>query len=268
MRGGKPIAMENQAIEKAADLLWQARLAGYRLDALPSDCRPRSVGDGYEIQNFMAAHIGRTVLGWKIAATTEAGRRRLGITEPVSGRLFSGFVLGDGERLHAGSMIMRVVEAEFAFRIGRDLPARSAPYKTQELIDAVADLHLAIELPDSRFEHHATMDAASMTADDAFAGWFILGPKIAQWRNLDLPNQAVRVIRNGQIARENHGVNTMGDPCEAFYWLARDRANQGDGLKAGDIVITGTRLTPVEILPGDRVSVEFLKLGEVGAAFD
>lgn len=260
--------MDRQAIEKAADLLWQARLSGHRLDGLPQDCRPRSLAEGYAIQAAMSARAGRRVLGWKLAVTSEAGQRRLGVGEPLSGRLFDGFVLVDNARLEAGPMNMRVVEAEFAFRLGRDLPPRASPYGIEDVMDAVEDLHLAIEVPDSRFEHHAGMDAPGMVADDAFAGWFILGPKLAGWRGLDLPQRTVRAVCNGRIASEGHSAETLGDPRQQLFWLAQDQARRGEGLKAGDIVTTGTCITPVKILPGDRVTVEFMDLGEVAAAFD
>ena len=67
---------------------------------------------------------GQKTAGWKIAATSEAGQRHIGVSEPLAGRLFADFILPDGARRDAGPMHMRVVEAEFAFRFGRDLPPR------------------------------------------------------------------------------------------------------------------------------------------------
>src|SRR5262245_15377598 len=121
--------MNSLAIEKAADLLWQARLAGDRLESLPADCRPGSLEEGRRIQDAMAARTGRSVVGWKLAVTSAAGQRRLGIGEPLVGRLLEGFVLADNARLDAAAMSMRVMEGEFAFRLARDLPARAKPYE-------------------------------------------------------------------------------------------------------------------------------------------
>ncbi|HKF60639.1 MAG TPA: fumarylacetoacetate hydrolase family protein, partial [Dongiaceae bacterium] len=165
-------------------------------------------------------------------------------------------------------MHMRVVEAEFAFRFGRDLPARAEAYGMAEVIAAAADLHLAIELPDARFDRFAEIGAPSIAADDAFAAWFILGPQVAGWRSLDLPAQPVRAIRNGKPAGEGSGANALGDPQAALTWLVNERAKRGRGVKAGEVVITGTCVKPVEIEPGDRVTVEFPGLGEVKVAFD
>jgi 2-keto-4-pentenoate hydratase len=260
--------MDDQAIEKAATLLWRTRLAGHRLDAIPADCRPPSLDDGYRIQDFMTAHTGKRVVGWKVAATTEAGRRRMGISAPLAGRLFDGYVLADGAKLDAGPMTMLVAEPEFAFRLGRDLPSRAQPYTTDNVLEAVVEVRLAIEVPDARVAGFNEIGAPSTVADDAFAGWVILGPTVAGWRDLDLPTRPVRALRNGTLAGENRGQDALGDPCQALVWLAQDRAIRGTGLKSGDVVITGTRIAPVAIHPGDRVSFEFPDLGKVSAAFD
>lgn len=260
--------MDQAAIEKAADILWQARLAERRMEALPPDCRPASLDEGYAIQDAMTARAAQAVAGWKIAATSEAGQRHIDVTEPLAGRLFAGFLLPDGARRAAGPMHMRVVEAEFAFRFGRDLPSRASAYGMEEVMAAAADLHLAIELPDARFERFAEIGPSSIAADDAFASWFILGPRIAAWRDLDLKAQPVRAMRNGKPAGEGSGANALGDPRRALTWLVNERAKRGDGVKSGQVVITGTCVKPVEIVPGDRVTVEFPGLGEVKVAFD
>ena len=260
--------MDQAAMERAADILWQARLAGRRLEILPEDCRPRSLDEGYAIQDMMAARCGQKTVGWKIAATSEAGQRHIGVNEPLAGRLFADFILPDGARREAGPMHMRVVEAEFAFRFGRDLPPRGSPYDVEEVMAGAADLHLAIELPDARFERFAEIGPPSIVADDAFASWYILGPQILDWRGLDLPTQPVRAIRNGAPAGEGSGANALGDPRLALTWLVNERAKRGSGVRTGEVVITGTCLKPVEIAAGDQVTIDFPGLGEMKVAFD
>jgi 2-keto-4-pentenoate hydratase len=260
--------MQAPDLIQAAEILWQARLAQRRLDALPDACRPRSLAEGYAVQDAMAAMAGQAVAGWKIAATSEAGQRHIGVSEPLAGRLFADFILADAAVLPASALLMRVIEGEFAFRLGRDLPARVAPYKVAEVMAAVDGLHLAIEVPDARFERFAEVGPAQIVADDAFGGWFVLGPAVADWQGLDLPGQPVRASRNGAPAGEGRGTNALGDPRLALTWLANERARRGSGLRAGEVVTTGTCVTPVPIAPGDRLVVEFPGLGRVTVAFD
>ena len=260
--------MDQSQIEQAAALLWQTRLAQRRIDALPDHLRPHSLAEGYAIQDAMVAVAAQPVLGWKIAATSKAGQEHIGVTEPLAGRLFGNFVLNDGAHMPAAPLHMKVMEAEFAFRMGRGLPRREVAYEQQEVCDAAAALHLAIEVPDARFERFAEIGPAQIVADDAFASWFLLGPEVRDWRQLDLSTQKVRALKNGVLAVEGLGANALGDPRIALTWLANHLAQRGIGLQPGDIVTTGTCITPAIIAPGDQVVADFIGLGRVTAAFN
>lgn len=259
--------MDKTRITRAAEILWRARLECRRIEALPPECRPQSLSEGYAVQDAMTVLAGQKVVGWKIAATSAAGQRHIGVDQPLGGRLFADFLLSDGALLPADPLHMRVAEAEFAFRLGRDLDPRKARYDVGEVCDAVADLYLAIEVPDARFERFAVIGAAQIVADDAFAAWFVLGPRVANWRNFDLSAHPVQVVKNGKLAGEGSGANVLGDPRAALTWLVNDRIARGEGLRAGDIVTTGTCVTPLAIGAGDKVIAAFGVLGQVVANF-
>jgi len=255
--------MSQASIDKAADILWRKRLAQARLSALPAECKPATLDEGYAVQAAMAGLAGQAMFGWKIAATSAAGQKHIGVTEPLAGRLFADFVLPDGASLPAAPLQMLVVEAEFAFRLGADLPRRETAYHVDEIRAAVAELYLAIEIPDARFEPFDAIGPAQIAADDAFAAWFVLGPKVENWATRDLPNQSVRVFKNGVVAAEGTGANALGDPSLALTWLANERAKRGPALKAGEVITTGTCITPLAIAPGDAIVAEFPGLGRV-----
>ena len=259
--------MDQPQIDQAAALLWQTRLEQRRIDALPGHLRPHSLAEGYAIQDAMVATAAQPVLGWKIAATSKAGQQHIGVTEPLAGRLFKNFVVADGACLPAAPLHMKVMEAEFAFRMGRALPPRDAAYEQRDVCDAVDSLHLAIEVPDARFERFAEIGPAQIVADDAFAAWFLLGPEARDWRQLDLSMQKVRVHRNGALAVEGSGAEALGDPRIALTWLANHLARRGIGLKPGEIITTGTCITPAAVAPGDQMMADFIGLGRVTVAF-
>jgi 2-keto-4-pentenoate hydratase len=260
--------MDHSHIAEAADFLWRTRIEQRRIEALPDHLRPRTLAEGYAIQDAMVASASQPVAGWKIAATSKAGQAHIGVTEPLAGRLFKNFILQDGARLPAAPLHMKVMEAEFAFRMARDLPPRPAAYEQAEACDAVAALHLAIEIPDARFERFAAIGPAQIAADNAFASWFLLGGQVPDWQRLDLAAQRVRAVNNGAVIAEGTGANVLGDPRIALAWLANHLSQRGIGLKAGDIVTTGTCITPPAVAPGDRVTAEFAGLGQVTVAFN
>jgi len=259
--------MQPQRAHQAADILWSAWQEKRLLEALPDDCRPQSLEEGYAIQDAMAALHGGELMGWKIAATSTEGQRHIGVAEPLGGRLFGKFCHPDGARLPAGKLHMRVAEAEFAFRMAKDLPPRPKRYTTEEVMAAVGTLHLAIEVPDSRYRDFARIGAPQLVADDSCACFFVLGDEAAGWRGVDLAAHPVVGHKNGAVAQRGSGANVLGDPRIALAWLANDRAARGDGLKAGQVVTTGTCIKPVTIAPGDQVVADFGALGRVRVQF-
>lgn len=252
----------------ASELLVGHWRAGTVLEALPDALRPLDRAQGYAIQAEIARLSARPLFGWKIAATSRAGQAHIGVDGPLAGRLLAEMVHPDGAALDFGANRMRVAEAEFAFRMARDLPPRAAEYSVAEVLDAVAALHLAIEIPDSRFADFARVGAAQLIADNACAHQFVLGPVAPDlWRGLDLAAHRVTGRVTGKPEREGIGANVLGDPRVALAWLANELSRHGITLAAGQVVTTGTCLVPMECGPGNEITAEYGVLGQVSMRF-
>jgi 2-keto-4-pentenoate hydratase len=163
---------------------------------------------------------------------------------------------------------MRVAEPEFAFRMARALPPRTAPYTAQEVLDAVGELHVAIEMPDSRFNDFATVGEAQLIADNACAHEWVLGPEVrADWQAMDLAAHRVIGTVAGRLQREGFGANVLGDPRLALTWIANELSQHGVTLAAGQVVTTGTCMVPLEVAPGDTVEADFGLFGRMSLRF-
>jgi 2-keto-4-pentenoate hydratase len=252
----------------AATLLWTHWQAGSGLDALPSPLRPQDRAAGYAVQATLPAASGRSVVGWKIAATSEAGQAHIGVSGPLAGRLLSGQIDRDGDLISLAGNRMRVAEPEFAFRFRIDLAPRPAPYTVDEVLAAVDSLHPALEVPNSRFVDFARAGEAQLLADDACAHRFVLGlATAADWRAIELRSHRVAaqvVGTNGRRwSRDGDGTAVLGDPRTALTWLVNELRGLGLILEAGQFVTTGTCMKPLEIEPGDAVTADFGVLGAV-----
>ncbi|MDE2342997.1 MAG: fumarylacetoacetate hydrolase family protein [Betaproteobacteria bacterium] len=258
--------MTPQAIQQAAQTLWTLWENTGRISALPEECRPHGRAEGYAIQAALAAESGQAVLGWKIAATTVSGQRHINVNGPIAGRLLQNKVLPPGASIPLGDNHMRVAEAELVFRFGRDLPSKPEPYGLDEVMAAVDAVLPGIEVPDSRYEDFCVVGDAQLIAENACAAWFVLGNEpFVNWRGLDLVNHPVEAYRNGVLAGEGTGAMVLGDPKTALVWIANELAALGLGLRSGDIVTTGTVVTPVRVEPGDVVHCDFGVLGTLDA---
>lgn len=260
--------MKSEVAQAASDLLYELWAAGRRIDQLPARLRPATRADGYAIQALIEHHSTSPLFGWKIAATSAAGQAHIRVDGPLAGRILAERVIDMGGRCSLRGNLMRVAELEFAFRMGADICPRAIPYTVAEVMERVATLHPAIEMPDSRLAAFASAGAAALIADNACAHDFLLGePCLSLWRSLDLATHEVW----GQVgecpARPGIGGNALGDPRVALAWLVNELSQHGTTLRAGEVVTTGTCLVPLPVSVGDRVRGDFGILGQVSVTF-
>ena len=262
---------EKNKAKHASDLLWNAWNDQAVMDRLPDDCRPTSRTEAYAVQQHIELRSNTTLYGWKIAATSGAGQKHIGVTGPLAGRLLRERVAEVGATLSLNGNRMAVAEAEFAFRMRHDLPPRTAPYSLAEVIDAVGSLHPSIEVPDSRFTDFVTASEAQLIADNACAHEFVEGPRAPDtWRDLDLAAHSVHATVDGTLRRyerSGSGAAVLGDPRDALVWLVNELSSLSIALRAGQIVTTGACIAPLEVMPGDHVRADFGVLGSVDVRF-
>jgi 2-keto-4-pentenoate hydratase len=256
----------------AAQLIWDLWQSDQVITALPQACRPLSRLQGYHAQAQLPAVSERSVVGWKIAATSSNGQAHINVSGPLAGRLLSGQVFESGAAVPSRGNRMRVAEPEFAFTMGQDLPPQSTPFSLAEVMAAVSTLHPAIEVPDSRLAPFTAAGEAQLLADNACARHFVLGLAAPEgWRHTDLSQHVVQAQvmqgTNVRYKRTGSGAWVLGDPRIAMTWLANQLSNLGITLQKGHVVTTGTCMVPLELETGDTVHADFGALGQVSMQF-
>jgi 2-oxo-3-hexenedioate decarboxylase/2-keto-4-pentenoate hydratase len=263
--------MTSSAIERAAELLAQARRARRRFGSLPEDCRPADIRAAYAVQNALHRHL--VAAGWgalaghKIGCTTPVMQRFLAIDHPCAGGVFAPTVQHErgvfrhADFLHAG------VECEIAVLLAQDLPAQRAPYDRSGVADAVGACMAAIEVVDDRYADYRALDAPTLVADDFFNAACVLGSPVEGWRALDLAALRGRMTINRAEVGIGRGGDILGHPLEALAWLANALASRGQSLKAGEFVLLGSVVETRWVEQGDLVEASIEGLGPAIAQF-
>ena len=168
----------------------------------------------------------------------------------------------------ANTVNFYAIEAEFDFVMGRALAPRDAPYTRDDVRAAVASVHPAIEVPDSRYTDWLSMKAPDLIGDNAIGCLLCLGPAAADGLDRDLAGQPVIVRVNGEVVSEGAGSNVLGDPWNVMVWLANHLGARGLTLDAGHVVTTGSAADVVQCQPGDTVTAEFGPIGRAEVHFE
>jgi 2-keto-4-pentenoate hydratase len=259
-------------IESAARLLSGARINRQRLAELPGEIRPKTLAEAYCCQDALVQQLldryGGGIVGYKIACTNASAQAQLNVTGPFHGKLLSAFCFDSPARLRADEFFMRVVEAEFAFLMARDLSSTSAPLQREEIAAAIEGVVPSIEIVDSRFEDWTAIGVLPLIVDNACNAAWVKGPLQKDWQGIDLGAQRVRLVVNGKVLREGAGSAVLGHPLNALQWLADSLASRGLGLKAGQYITTGVTTEVYMAERGDRITADFGPAGAAEVSFE
>lgn len=242
----------------AADALLAARKSGAALDALPPQGHPARPAEAYAIQALVARNLG-PVVGWKVGAPAPDAT-------PTRAPIHKESVFENAAGLKASLFRVVGLEAEIAFRFARDLPAGDRRWTRAEILDAVGSVHPVFETLDTRFAAVGAVDPLSHLADQGNHGALIVGPAATNWRSLDFAREPVALDIDGARRVEQIGGNSAGDPVSLLEWLANEGARDFGGLKAGQIVTTGSCSGTIFVRPGARARATFGHLGEIELA--
>jgi 2-keto-4-pentenoate hydratase len=253
--------MSRDAAPDTAELA--ARLAKAAADRTAidqlSDAVPGlDLATGYAVQRVLRESAGPLV-GWKLGVTSRAKQAQVGVSSPIFGFLAGSYVLDLGEVLDTSALIQPRCEPEIVFTLGRDL---AGPHVTAaEVIAASSGVAVGIEVLDSRFrDYRFTMP--DVVADNTSAARFVVGAPVSP-AGIDLRLVGVVLEKNGEIVATASGAASLGHPAAAVAWMVRTMAADGEGLRAGDIVLSGGLTAAVPVAPGDVVVASIDRLGTV-----
>ncbi len=236
--------MDRHTIDDVAERLFIARRQSPPLVSLPPSRRPATLAEAYDVQNALHAKQlwgGKSQLaGWKIGCTNKVLQDLLKIPYPAAGGILAENIHHSGADLPFGRFACVGIECEIAFELGEELPIDTTPWIQARLADRIAACMAAIEVVDNRYGDFRTVGAPTMIADDFFQAAVVLGHRHTNWRDADLVNLAAATFIDGQEVGHGQGVDVMGHPLEPLVWLANSLAGRGQGLRRGDIVLTGS----------------------------
>jgi 2-keto-4-pentenoate hydratase len=260
--------MNQDKVAAAARLLADARRTGKRIVELPVECRPVVAADSNAIANEITKQLGEEIAGWKITFLYKPRE------VPFQCHLFASRMFASPAKIPVSLTPSLFIEPEITFRLLSDLPARSQPYRPEDVAAAV-EACPSMEVVDTRFDttkrsirqrlnERATMVEAY--ADHITNGAFIIGPGIKNWRDIDFGAVPMRMSADGKPIVETVGGHAFVDPFLPVVVLA-NQLRRGPGMKAGQVVATGSfsGFFPVEV--GQLIVADFEGVGQAHATF-
>lgn len=243
-------------LDSIAQRLFAARSGETELGRYPG-VMPQTMAEAYAIQDRVIALEGRAVGGWKVGRIAphlvdQYGDNRL--TGPIFADEIIDASNGDVPDMPVYVPGFAAAEAEILLCFG-EMDARD--YDIYSVRDIITDVRAGIEIASSPLVEINRHGPAVTASEKGNNKGLVLGPRIPDWRNVDLVRMPVELsIENGPAHIAT--METMLDgPFGSALFLIRTLRKRGIAISPGTWVSAGAITGIHEILPGQRADALF-----------
>ncbi len=265
--------LSHDEIQAAAESLDQAERTRVQTGLLSLKHPQMTMDDSYAVQSAWVQKkiaAGRKPIGWKIGLTSKAMQYALNINIPDSGVLFDDMMFEDGATVPADRFIQPRIEAEIAFVM--KAPLRGPNVSIFDVLNATDYVTPALEILDTRIlrvdpETKKPRTIVDTISDNAANAGIVTGGRAVRPDQIDMRWMGAIVSRNAEVEETGLGAGVLNQPARGIAWLANRLSQYGDGIEAGQIVLAGSFIRPIEARHGDTITADFGPYGSVGLFF-
>lgn len=233
--------MEETAARHAAEMLLAEHKANTTFKPFDRSRGPANVSDAYDIQDrfvgLLRAEHGGTI-GYKVGLTSETMQKFCGIDHPIAGVVLANRLHRSGATIRRADFGRLGLEFEIAVRIKSDVPPSTTRLSAEAIAPYIAGVCAAVELVDDRAADYTHLDVLALLSDNSWNAGIVLSELVADWP--DLESVLGKATKDGAAIGEGQGRDILGHPFNSVAWLAAHLSARGEGLKAGQIVMTGS----------------------------
>ncbi|MFG6413591.1 hypothetical protein ACG02S_06730 [Roseateles sp. DC23W] len=250
------------ATQAIAEAFTTARAAGRAIDAYPGT-PPATLAEAYAIQAAAIARWPDAVKGWKVARVNPAFAAQFP-EERLIGPAFAPNVHSVAAGAEAICPVFEggfaAVEAEVVIVVAEDQPAGKADWTADTVAPLVKSMHIGVEVASSPLATLNDIGPGAVISDFGNNWGVVVGAEIANWQSLETID--VETFIDGQSVGVGKVAIKPG-PLGALAFTLNKRAEQGQTLKAGDVISTGMITGVHDIRIGQRSRHVFAGVGEV-----
>ncbi len=249
----EPTSFDSAARAAAADRLRDAWRSGRCVDALPEPLRPRTLADGYDLQDALIAATGEPRDGWKLGLGSPRAMARTGFARPIVGQLLASRIHAAGATVVVLGSAPITIEFEIAFVLARDVAPGDV---LGALHEAVLRTHVTFELVRSRFVDRLAVGWPSFVGDSVGFEALVVGPEIGADTVAAIMRDAVVEVDGTERARAMTG-DELSSPEGGLAALIAHAGERGMTLRRGEIVTTGAIARPFDMTGNAEVVARF-----------
>ncbi len=106
-------------------------------------------------------------------------------------------------------------------------------------------------------------ELALAIADNVEHTGIVLGKPLKLGHDIDFRRVVCTLTRGDEEISSANGEAVLGDPLNSILWLKQALEKYDRALVKGDLIMTGSFVRQLPLVPGDRVRAEFTGIGSV-----
>jgi 2-oxo-hept-3-ene-1,7-dioate hydratase len=197
-------------------------------------------------------------------------QQALKIDTPDSGVLYDDMLFETGGVVPAGRFIQPRVEAEIAFVMKAPL---DGDVTRDDVLAATEFVAPSLEILDTRIlradpETGKARVIFDTVSDNAANAGIVLGAERHAPEAHDLRWTGAILRKNGDVESTGLGAAVLDDPVMGLVWLARRMHQYGQRIEAGQVILSGSFIAPIECPSGTSIDADFGAFGSVSIHFE
>jgi 2-keto-4-pentenoate hydratase len=252
--------MQGMKPDEIAATFRSARLAAQSLASYPGEIVPANLALAYQVQEIAISAWPDRIAGWKVALIQPAWRENYP-AERLAGPIFSRNVWDATRSAEVEVPIIEngyaAVEAEFAIRIARSLPASATFTDPEQLLPYIEGVYAAVEIAASPLATLSVLGPGAVASDFGNNGGLVVGPKLPDIILTDPSQSSSATEINQRPCGQGDATRVPGGPLRALLFLVEHLGSRGRTLCAGDLISTGATTGIHAVKAGDRVKASF-----------
>jgi len=223
------------------------------------------VTDAWRLQQAVT-HLrekrGEKAIGYKLGCVFPGNQQVMGLSHPVSGRLWDSEIHEDGAELLKADYSNIALEAEFAVTFSTDIDASSS---TETIANAVDAIYPVLEM------HNMTLRGQQphgheLIANNALHCGVIKGAPI---RELAATIETdMQLVYDGTTVDSWEKLVWPVDVLAGLPWLVQRLSAEGTHINKGDLILTGAWGPPIAVAEHTHVALSSTSFGNVNARFN
>lgn len=212
---------------------------------------PADLAGAIAVQDAIMRGLGATPGGWKVATNKDFG--------PIGAPMYANYVKEGPASWPMAPGLM--LEIEVAVRLARDLPPGS--YSRAEIVGAIESMSVGIEVVRSRLAIGNAAPFLAFLADSLANEGYVIGKTRLPWSEFDLATCRCIARKDGVVFHDAPCAYPFGEPLAPVTGFASVQKGALGGLKAGQVITTGSVCGVLPVTGPGRYSAEIEGLGTV-----